>query len=578
MRRLLTALRSRRRTLAVLVPLSLSAALTTVVGAIRLDGVLVVIGMFGLGGTAIWLVPHVVAMARRWRSGRTPRERRPAPLADRVERLLAMPTLTPQQLDSLRSDAFALHERGHMGLSIAAQKRLSTETGRPSDERRLARFEGQRRFLLGEDAPQLLAEPLPELVAMRVLHIVKSDLSTAQAGYTIRTHRTARAQVEAGFEVHVVAQRRSSEIDPGQSTRDGVVYHQLPSAAATELAADEWFADHVRALSVLVSELRPAVLHAASDFVNARAALIVGRALGIPVVYEVRGFWEETLRSSLEHRFGRPRWRDRVLRRVPEPESYTVRRQAEEDVWRQVDALVTLSSRMARRIRRAGVPTSRITVVPNAIDPTSVYPVPRDPEKVRALGLREHAAIIGYVTSLNEYEGIDVLIDAFARVRARARRDAVGLVIVGDGPERAALEEHAKRVGNRGIVFAGRVDPDDVAQYYAMLDLFVIPRRPVEVCHLVAPLKPYEALAFGRPLLVSDVGALRDLARESGGARLATAGSARSFARQITTLLDDDRARARLAEAGRQWVLSRRTWAENAELYRQVYATVRTSQ
>lgn len=575
MRRIYRALRARRRSLAVLAPLSLSAALTTLTGALRVDGWLILVGMLGLAGTAIWLLPHVLGAGRRLRSRWAGRPRPEPTTADRVREAMPRGDLGAEELAALRDDALELNEQGHLERAIAAQSHVAALTGAPADERRLARFRGQLGFLIGDDLPTLPFEPITAVVEGRVLHVVKSDLSTAQAGYTIRTHRTARAQVEAGFDVHVVTQRRSADVEPGRSVQDGVVYHRLASAAASEHPADVWFADHVRALWELAIELRPAVVHAASDFVNARAALIVGRALGIPVIYEVRGFWEETFRSSWEHRFGRPRWHDRVLRRASEPQAYLLRRDAEQQVWRQVDAVVTLSPRMAARIRRAGVPANRVHVVPNAIDPRTVTPVPRDPERVRALGLREDAAIIGYVSSLNEYEGIDVLLDAFVRVRAQARPDAVALVIVGDGPERAALEAHAERVGSRGVVFVGRVDPDDVADYYAMLDLFVIPRRPAEVCQLVTPLKPYEALAHGRPLLMSDVGALRDLARESRAGRLAPAGNARGLARAIERLLRDDRARARLSTAGRAWVLAHRTWSANAELYRHVYGTVR---
>jgi hypothetical protein len=62
-----------------------------------------------------------------------------------------------------------------------------------------------------------------------------------------------------------------------------------------------------------------------------------------------------------------------------------------------------------------------------------------------------------------------------------------------------------------------------------LIDVFVVPRKPVEVCHLVTPLKPFEAFSTGRTVVLSDVRALARVARDSGAAELFSAGDAESF-------------------------------------------------
>jgi glycosyltransferase involved in cell wall biosynthesis len=111
-----------------------------------------------------------------------------------------------------------------------------------------------------------------------------------------------------------------------------------------------------------------------------------------------------------------------------------------------------------------------------------------------------------------------------------------------------------------------------VLDYYSLIDIFVVPRKPVEVCHLVTPLKPFEALATGRTLVMSNVRALAALADECQAAELFEAGSSDSLAKTLTALLEDGDRRRRLAAAGADWVRAHRTWAANAEAYKRIYA------
>lgn len=600
-RRLPKALWRRRQRLVLPALLALESVVVLVLGLVRADPWLLAIGGLGCLGVALWAAPKIYRrlprMLRKLPGGANlalaieRRERRLVKEGgQRLDREMAQ---LREQGKSLEALNLMMRSRHRHAVAPTTLRRLSGELrrqgyfsdarrlladvvarkGLPGDAAALRKLDGSIAFLRGEGLPSMANDPGFQSVSGRVLHVVKRSLADAQAGYTIRTHRTAVAQLAAGYDVHVVTHlgiHDPSGDPPLEWLQDGVSYHRLAGPSISSTLENEWLSLHIEALAGMVAELRPEILHAASDFVNARAARVVGNAFGIPVVYEVRGFWEETMMSSLARKFA---WRGREEhdRRHGQPDSYGWRQQSEEQEWRLADAVVTLAPGMADKIAAAGVPRERITIVPNAIDPAEFAPVPRDLKLLRSLGFREDTTVVGYVSSLSEYEGIDVLIRAFARLRSRTRQGGIGLLIVGAGAHRAALDVVVEEVGAEGIVFTGSVPHTEVTSYYGLLDVFVVPRLPVAVCRLVTPLKPYEAFALQRAVVMSDVEALAGIAAESGAAELARAADDRDLARVLERLIDDDEGRVAMGRRARDWVTRERTWDRNASLYAELY-------
>jgi glycosyltransferase involved in cell wall biosynthesis len=408
-------------------------------------------------------------------------------------------------------------------------------------------------------------------VVGRVLHLVGTSLPTAQAGYAIRTHYTAMAQAAAGLDPHVVTQMgyATDRFTRSRENIDGVVYHRVPGPPRGSMPLDQWLSRHTERTAALVAGLRPAVLHAASDYLNAVTARALGDAFGLPVVYESRGFWEETWLSRHAQTFG---WDlARLVAAHGLPEAYLWRREIEDRCRREADRVVTLAEVMADRIEAGGVDRARVTVVPNGVDVDAFPVLSRNRELARRLGIEDGTVVVGYISSIVEYEGIDTLIEAYGALKATASAP-LALLIVGDGAELQALKRQAAGLGLADAIFTGRVAHDRVLDYYSLIDIFVVPRKPVEVCHLVTPLKPFEALATGRTLVMSNVRALAAIADQSQAAELFEAGSQESLAKTLTALLEDDPRRARLASAGAEWVRGNRTWTANAVTYRRLYA------
>lgn len=403
-----------------------------------------------------------------------------------------------------------------------------------------------------------------------VLHVVAKALPTVQSGYTLRTHYTAIAQVETGLAVAVVSQvgEAPSIHEAEVSNIDGVDYHRLPGQPKNQLPWEQWLDTNIAALVSVVREVRPSVIHAHSDFFNAISAQAVGDYFGIPVVYESRGFWEESWLSRTARSFNLD-WRALEMR-WGLPEAYTLRKAREDQARATADKVFTLARVMKSRICDEGVSSEDVALVPNAVRSVDFPVLSRDGALAHSYGIPEECVTIGYVSSIVEYEGIDTLLEAFRNITAVVSQP-IRLLIVGDGPSLPALREQATKAGIEEVIFTGRVAHSDVLRFYSLIDIFVVPRRPVAVCHLVTPLKPFEAFSTGRAVVMSDVQALREIAEDSGAVELFSAGDAESLAEVLMQLVTDSGHRAALASRGAAWVRNERTWQKNAEEYLRIY-------
>jgi glycosyltransferase involved in cell wall biosynthesis len=208
-------------------------------------------------------------------------------------------------------------------------------------------------------------------------------------------------------------------------------------------------------------------------------------------------------------------------------------------------------------------------IVPNAVSESFLRPLPADGGRLRAsLGIQPGEQVVGLVSSLVAHEGIGTLLEAVKLLGDQGVR--VRALIVGDGPERTALQRQAADLG-LNAVFTGRVPASSVRDYHAALDVFVVPRTPDRVCQLVTPLKPVEAMASGLPVVVSSVRALSEIVHDRETGLLSPPLDAGELADRLQQLLASPDLRAKLGANARDWVARDRTWAHNAARYREAY-------
>jgi glycosyltransferase involved in cell wall biosynthesis len=277
-------------------------------------------------------------------------------------------------------------------------------------------------------------------------------------------------------------------------------------------------------------------------------------------VYEVRGFWEDTWLS---------RYPDSEKR--ASSEFYRRNRDLETRCMLAADLVVTLGGAMRDEIVARGVPAEKVLIVPNAVSEEFLRPLPDAGGLRKELGLAPDEHVVGVVSSLVPHEGIGTLLEATRLLKDRGL--PVRALIVGDGPERAALQRQAADLGlGEAAIFTGRVPAAKVREFHALLDVFVVPRTPDRVCQLVTPLKPVEAMASGLCVVTSDVKALAEIIRPDMTGALTIPEDPRALADTLELLVCSPDVRRKLGDNAREWVARDRTWAHNAARYRDAYA------
>ncbi len=394
----------------------------------------------------------------------------------------------------------------------------------------------------------------------RVLHVLDHSLPL-HSGYTFRTRAILKAQRAMGLDVRGVTSLRHSADGPDIETVDGLTFHRTRGLATGPAGLREWreisrFAAQIEAVA---RHWRPDVLHAHSPALCGQAAVLAGRKLGIPVVYEIRAFWEDAAVGNGTGTAGSIKYR--------------LTRGLESHVVAQADAIVTICEGLRRDLIARGTEPARITVMPNGVDLDMFgTPAPRSAALAAKLGLGS-GPVIGFIGSFYDYEGIDDLIAAMPMLIER-EPDA-RLLLVGGGPmERALRASAGSSSAAHAIHFAGRVPHEEVERYYALVDVMAYPRKKSRLTDLVTPLKPLEAMAQGKLVAASDVGGHRELIVDGVTGVLFVPDSPAACADALARLLASPESWNAYREAGRAHVETRHDWARNVERYRDVYQAV----
>jgi glycogen(starch) synthase len=400
---------------------------------------------------------------------------------------------------------------------------------------------------------------------MRILHILDHSLPL-QSGYTFRTLAILKQQRALGWHtIHLTsAKQGSQQDDPTSSLQQVDGWHFFRTAASKQLWARLPALRQYGVIDGLTKRLyqlakmsRPDILHAHSPSLNAVAALRVGRALGIPVVYEIRAFWED---AASDHGTS-----------VEGGLRYRLTRALESHVLRRVDAVTTICEGLRSDIRARGIPGQKITVIPNAVDIDNfgTYAEP-DQHLAHTLGLAGHL-VAGFIGSFYDYEGLALLLQALPQLQERLPQ--LRLLLVGGGPQEQELKDLAMRLGiSDSVVFAGRVPHQDIANYYALIDVLVYPRRQMRLTDLVTPLKPLEAMAQGRLVAASDVGGHRELISDGKTGILFKADNVDALADALLGLFLHPETWPALRLAARAYVEAERNWRASVARYADVYA------
>ena len=396
---------------------------------------------------------------------------------------------------------------------------------------------------------------------MKILHILDHSIPL-QSGYTFRTRNILRYQRELGWKTaHVTSLKHKSENSFLEEEVDGLHFYRTSKSDSLQSrlpVLNQWHVVQTLAqrIAEVIEKEQPDILHAHSPALNGLAALKANKKYNLPVVYECRAFWED---AAVDHgtskEFG--------IR-------YKLTRALESKVFKDVDAVTTICEGLRSDIVQRGLPESKVTVIPNAVD-IEHFSIGTEADLVlqEKLGL-VGKTVLGFIGSFYAYEGIPLLLDAMPKMLAE--NDDIHLLLVGGGPQDALIRNKVKQLGLEShVVMTGRVPHSEVQSYYNLVEIFVYPRLSMRLTNLVTPLKPLEAMAQGKLVAASDVGGHHELITHGENGNLFKADCADSLAESITEMLVNKHAWSDMRLKGRAYVEDVRNWRNSVGRYKKIY-------
>lgn len=355
-------------------------------------------------------------------------------------------------------------------------------------------------------------------------------------GASVHVQSVLRVLVSRGAEVHLIAARTGGAVPSGL---ESVHLHELPAVPAGEAAARERAAQHSDAAVAMV--LAALAADGPLDLVYeryslwGRTATAWATARSVPSVLEVNA---PLVDEQADHRVLVDRTRAEAVA---------------EAVLSTAEVVVCVSEPVAAWARSWSRRPDRVAVVANGVDTDRVRPADRRVTSAHAVPFT-----VGFVGTLKPWHGVEMLLDALALLH-RTEPGAYRLLLVGDGPQAAALRERADGAGVGPLVErTGSVDPIEIAPLLHRMDLAVAP-YPATAGYF-SPLKVYEYLAAGLPVVASEVGQLPDLLDHGRLGVLVEPGRADALARAIADLRADEARRSFLRRATREATIERHGW------------------
>jgi len=400
----------------------------------------------------------------------------------------------------------------------------------------------------------------------KVLYVLNNSLPYHSNGYSTRAHgllegakkfKDIHAITRLGYPHDLVKFREEKQTKKHRV--DEIQYFHLPSEDywLNYMVLDKYLIQYGERLVEHIKKYDISLVHSASNFVNGLAANYAAKKLNVKSIYEVRGLWEITRISR------QPEWEN--------SEHFEMIKRLEIEAAKSADIVVTITHELKKELVHRGVNEDTIFVLPNGVNTDSFQPLSKDLKLMKELDIKDHEIVIGYIGSIVEYEGIDLLVEAIAKLKEKNIGN-FKFLLVGDG---RYFETIKKRITELKVddlvIITGRIPHDDVEQYYSLIDIAPLPRKALPVSEMVSPLKPFEAMAMEKIVLGSDVAAIAEIIEDGYNGILFKKSNIEDLAEKLELLLKDDNLRMKIGKNARNWVVKERDWAVLAEKLNDIY-------
>jgi len=397
--------------------------------------------------------------------------------------------------------------------------------------------------------------------SLKILHILDHSLPF-QSGYAFRTSNILRAQQKRGWHPVALTAPEHNKITKANGIQhesiNGVRYYRTRAVRPVErhlVTAYCTAAALTRRIREVIGIEKPDLLHVHSPVFNALPALWISRKTGLPLVYEIRAFWED---AAVDHgTYAQDSWQYKLTNRL------------ERWACRKADQVAVLCCGLKNELIERGVPTEKLTVVFNGVNLEDFQPREADSEYLKEWKL-EGKQVIGFIGSFFRYEGLDLLVETVAHIIAT--RPNVALLLVGGDRMELELRAQIQRLGLcEKVVMPGRIPHERIPGVYALVDILVYPRYSIRLTELVTPLKPFEGMAMGKAVVASDIGGHREIIEHGKTGLLFAAGNISALSETLGLLLDKPALRESLATRASNWVREH-SWDSTTVAYRDIYA------
>ncbi len=296
----------------------------------------------------------------------------------------------------------------------------------------------------------------------------------------------------------------------------------------------------------------PKILHAHAMFFCAIPAIKIGKKRTIPVVYEIRSLWEERRKDSAPNS---------IIRKL----EYAILRKLETYCMKRATHIVAINDRLKNEIINRGIAPDKITVVGNAVDIDFITH-----QKGRSNPNLNIEISFGYVGSISPIEGLSYLVSLF-----RDKFTANKLIIYGTGKE-SEVKKLIQEINDApNIHFVGAIKRTEIFRAYNNIDVIVNPRVKLKITESVTPLKPLEAMAFGKIVIASDVGGMKELIQHNLTGFLFKADDISDLENCLKTVMNMSETEREIVRVNASnYILEHKVWESNAKTYHILYQSL----
>ena len=398
---------------------------------------------------------------------------------------------------------------------------------------------------------------------MKVLHILDHSIPL-HSGYTFRSRAILLGQQKLDITTCHVTSPKQGEVTSLKEQCEDLTFYR--SEQPNSLLARLPIINQLSVVFKLAARIKqvakieqPEILHAHSPALNGLAALIAAKSLKIPVIYEIRAFWED---AAVDHG-------DCVEGDV----RYRLSHWLETYVVKRVQAVTTICEGLRSDLISRGIAKDKITIIPNAVN---IESFPQLSEKCSSLQKKfqlNDAFVVGFAGSFYQYEGLDILIKALAITKKMGLN--IKVLLVGGGFQLDNILALIEQLDlKKDVVLTGRVPHSEIKDYYSVMDVTALPRKSMRLTELVTPLKPLEAMALGVPVIGSDIGGHRELIEHNNTGLLFDPDNPQALADTLSSLVNGDIDIKSLITNGRTYVEEVRNWPVSIANYPKVYRSV----